>query len=73
MGLGGVVPVDDHWTIAISSPIPPFYAIWLQKYYNYRNLKQAAEHQHGIGQADRVIFGTDQAENGETDDDDGEE
>jgi hypothetical protein len=46
----------------------------LQKYYNYRNLKQAAERQHGIGQADGVIFGIGQAENGETDDeDDGEE
>jgi hypothetical protein len=42
----------------------------LQKYYNYRNLKQDAERQHGIGQADRVIFGIGQAEN---DDEEGEE
>jgi hypothetical protein len=34
----------------------------LQKYYNYRNQKQAAERQHGIGQADRIS----QAESGET-------
>jgi hypothetical protein len=34
----------------------------LQKYYNYGNLKQVAEHQHGISQADRVIFGIGQAE-----------
>jgi hypothetical protein len=39
----------------------------LQKYYNYRNLKSAAERQHDIGQADRVMFGEDD------DDGDGEE
>jgi hypothetical protein len=43
----------------------------LLKYYNYHNLNQVAE--SGIGQADWVIFGIGQAENGETDDDDNNE